>query len=335
MTALISSHDFMSFHALSASPRSPGRSMTPPPRSSSAILSRPCSSSSLVTLIQTSAATTAATSDEEMEDEPDRNPASDTAPGTVHVAKPRPRLVLSPEEKAEFAAHIEESKKKFISDTAHLPKTTNMGMSNADAAAAMSQNQFNYVNSKSHLWDDDDDVDWGTRRPAAVKDKTVFQMALPVLYVSSIANSVLFFQKALGFSPVGKPAAHQAVMRRGPVSALPRTNARDWSAIPPLGQDPGVRIVLRVKPQEWPELSGDGMGPPQLMLAVSSADDLYKEISGKLETLRPKGDEYFPAVWFFKAKVLAKPQNKPWGTRELHVLDPDGNKMVFFHELQR
>ncbi|EPQ32110.1 uncharacterized protein PFL1_00307 [Pseudozyma flocculosa PF-1] len=329
MTALLSSpHDFMSLHALSGRSRSPARSSSPHRRSSSARLSSPSrSNSSLATFVPASAASTANTTDDEMPDA-----------GDQEADKPsRGRLRLTPEQKASFAAHIEESKKKFISDTAHLPKTTNMGLSNAEAAAAMSQNRFNY-SKKDFSWDldDDDGESSGVRRKVAVKDTAVFQMALPVLYVSSIPNSVLFFQKVLGFSTVGKPATHQAVVRRGPAAKLTSgTNARNWSAVPPLGQDPGVRIVLRMRPQEWGELSGDGMGPPQLMVAVSSADDLYKEVSAKMEALRPKGDEYFPEVWFFKAKVLSKPQNKPWGARELHLLDPDGNKIVFFNEIHR
>jgi len=36
---------------------------------------------------------------------------------------------------------------------------------------------------------------------------------------------------------------------------------------------------------------------------------------------------------FGDAKILSKPQNKAWGNRELHVVDGDQNKIIFFREL--
>ncbi len=81
-------------------------------------------------------------------------------------------------------------------------------------------------------------------------------------------------------------------------------------------------------------LKGDGTGPPQLLIVVSNVDELFGEIVAKQQQFKPNGREYFPEVFWGKGKLLGKPQNKPWGTRELHVLDPDGNKIIFYHELQ-
>lgn len=245
----------------------------------------------------------------------------------------RPKLVLSQADKLRFTEHIAESKKKFASDTAYLPKSTNMGLSDADAAALLSVNPFNFHTNTQNWEDDDVDVDRGRARAAAKPGKTVFHNAFPCIFVSNLNNSKSFYQKLIGFSPVGKPATHQAVMRRGPAARPPRASHQPYSAIPAAAEEQGVRIVLRYLPAEWGELKGDGNGPPQLLVVVSNVDELFNEIVAKQQQFRPKGLEYFPEVHFGKAKILAKPQNKPWGTREMHVLDPDANKIVFYHEL--
>ncbi|SNX81324.1 uncharacterized protein MEPE_00029 [Melanopsichium pennsylvanicum] len=248
----------------------------------------------------------------------------------------RPKLVLSPHDKSRFTEHIEESRKKFASDTAYLPKSTNMGLSDVDAAALLSVNPFNYQRGPNALsWEDDDvDVDRAHRASLSTRaGKTVFHNAFPCIFVSNLLNSVSFYQKVMGFSSVGKPQTHQAVLRRGPAARPPRSSSQQYSAIPSAAEEMGVRIILRYLPAEWGELKGDGSGPPQLLVVVSDVDELFKEIVAKQHQLKPTGSEYFPEVFLGKAKVLGKPQNKPWGTRELHVLDPDANKIVFYHEL--
>ena len=207
-------------------------------------------------------------------------------------------------------------------------------MSNADAAAALSLNPFNFSNGTVHNWEEDDvDAESTPNRIPKAGASATFNMAIPCLYVSHMANSVNFYQKVLGFSVVGKAATHQAIMRRGPPIKPKVVKGRLVNGVPPASQDVGVRIMLRYRPEEWGELKGDGTGPPQLLIAVSNADDVFKEVSAKEWALRPTGDEYFPEVAFHKARVISKPQNKPWGTREMHMLDPDGNKIVFFHDL--
>lgn len=247
----------------------------------------------------------------------------------------RPKLVLSSADQLKFTEHIEESKKKFASDTAYLPKSTNMGLSDVDAAALLSVNPYNFSRPNAAGWEDDDvDVDRGRAARAASKPgKTVFMNAFPCIFVSNLTNSIAFYQKLIGFSPVGKPASHQAVMRRGPAARPPRASHQPYSAIPSAADEQGVRIILRYLPAEWGELKGDGSGPPQLLVVVSNVDDLFNEIVAKQQQFKPNGLEYFPEVFLGKAKLLGKPQNKPWGTRELHVLDPDANKIVFYHEL--
>ena len=245
----------------------------------------------------------------------------------------RPKLVLSDTDKARFSQHIEESKKKFLSDTAYLPKSTNMGLSDVDAAALLSVNPFNFARPNAPSWEDDDvDVDRG-RRVASKPGSTVFLNAFPCIYVSNLTNSIAFYQKLIGFSCVGKPASHQAVLRRGPAARPPRTASHQYSAIPSAAEEQGVRVVLRHLPAEWGSLNSDGTGPPQLLVVVSNVDELFNEIVAKQQRFKPNGREYFPEVFLGKAKLLGKPQNKPWGTRELHLLDPDANKLVFYHEL--
>ncbi|KAJ1030640.1 hypothetical protein NDA18_001879 [Ustilago nuda] len=247
----------------------------------------------------------------------------------------RPKLVLSPIDKLRFTEQIEESKKKFAHDTAYLPKSTNMGLSDVDAAALLSVNPFNFAQSNTQNWEDDDvDVDCGrVNRAASKPGKTVFMNAFPCIFVSNLTNSVAFYQKLIGLSPVGKPQSHQAVLRRGPAARPPRSSNVQYSAIPSAAEEQGVRIVLRYLPAEWSELKADGTGPPQLLIVVSNVDELFQEILAKQQQFKPTGREYFPEVFLGKAKVLGKPQNKPWGTRELHILDPDANKIVLYHEL--
>ncbi|CDR88319.1 uncharacterized protein SPSC_04146 [Sporisorium scitamineum] len=246
----------------------------------------------------------------------------------------RPKLVLSPTDKVRFSEHIADSKRKFANDTAYLPKSTNMGLSDADAAALLSVNPFNFARPNALSWEDNDvDVDRGRARAMAKPGKTVFMNAFPCIYVTNLTNSVAFYQKLVGFSPVGKPASHQAVMRRGPAARPPRSTQQQYSAIPSAAEEQGVRIVLRYLPAEWGELKGDGTGPPQLLIVVSNVDELFNEMVAKQQQFKPNGREYFPEVFLGKAKLLGKPQNKPWGTRELHVLDPDANKIIFYHEL--
>lgn len=246
----------------------------------------------------------------------------------------RPKLVLSPTDKLRFSEHIQESKKRFADDTAYLPKSTNMGLSDVDAAALLSVNPYNYARPNALGWEDDDvDVDRGRARAMAKPGKTVFMNAFPCMFVSNLSNSVAFYQKLIGFSLVGKPASHQAVMRRGPAARPPRSAQQQYSAIPSAAEEQGVRIVLRYLPAEWGELKADGNGPPQLLIVVSNVDELFQEIVAKQQQFKPNGREYFPEVFWGKAKLLGKPQNKPWGTRELHVLDPDANKIIFYHEL--
>ncbi|CBQ67399.1 conserved hypothetical protein [Sporisorium reilianum SRZ2] len=246
----------------------------------------------------------------------------------------RPKLVLSPTDQERFSEHIADSKKKFANDTAYLPKSTNMGLSDVDAAALLSVNPFNYARTDALSWEDDDvDVDRGRARAALKPGKTQFLNAFPCIYVTNLANSVAFYQKLIGFSRVGKPASHQAVLRRGPAARPPRSAHQQYSAVPAAAEEQGVRIVLRYLPAEWGELKGDGTGPPQLLVVVSNVDELFAEIVAKQQQFKPSGREYFPEVFWGKGELLGKPQNKPWGTRELHVLDPDANKIIFYQEL--
>ncbi len=96
------------------------------------------------------------------------------------------------------------------------------GSQRCRCSALLSVNPFNYARADALSWEDDDvDVDRGRARIASKPGKTVFHNAFPCIFVSNLTNSVAFYQKLIGFSPVGKPASHQAVMRRGPAARPP------------------------------------------------------------------------------------------------------------------
>jgi hypothetical protein len=73
--------------------------------------------------------------------------------------------------------------------------------------------------------------------------------------------------------------------------------------------------------------------PTTTYILVNEVDEVFKEMTEKWNRFQPNENEYFPTHLFGEAKILAKPQNKAWGTRELHVMDGDDNKIVFFKQL--
>lgn len=93
-----------------------------------------------------------------------------------------------------------------------------------------------------------------------------------------------------------------------------------------------VQVYLRISP-----IGPDGVRvkPPAvtLWMLVNDVDEVFKEMSAKWTRFQPKDNEYFPIHLFGDARILAKPQNKAWGNRELHVVDGDDNKIIFFKQL--
>ncbi|PWN49627.1 hypothetical protein IE53DRAFT_317301 [Violaceomyces palustris] len=261
--------------------------------------------------------------------------------------RPKMKLSLSSEQRADFSAAVQASQQQFTSDTSHLPKSTNMGMSASAAAAAMSTNPFNHSALSPHSWEEDETEEETKRVRESLKakqqqqQKATFLKAVPAVFVSSIESALPFYKEMLSFTTIGKPDSYQAKLRRAPATtsspASPVGYKRPMNgltqACPPVAIDEGVRIVLRVRPKEWGEFNAEGNGPPQLWIVVGDVDELFRELVARDEQLRPKGDNYFPEFNFGKARIMGKPQNKAWGTRELIVLDSDGNKIVFYHEL--
>lgn len=122
----------------------------------------------------------------------------------------------------------------------------------------------------------------------------------------------------LGKADSSHASLYRAPPQQGPIKKSPHD--------PP---PESVQMYLRIAPM-GPE--GIRVKPPPgtLWMLVNDVDEVFKEIMTKWRSFQPKDDEYFPTHLFGDAKILAKPQNKAWGTRELHIVDGDENKIIFF-----
>jgi catechol 2,3-dioxygenase-like lactoylglutathione lyase family enzyme len=66
---------------------------------------------------------------------------------------------------------------------------------------------------------------------------------------------------------------------------------------------------------QWHEAADFASGDrPTYRFVVSDVDALYEEFAGAIKVEGPWG----------------KPGDTPWGTREFHVRDPDGNALQFY-----
>lgn len=118
----------------------------------------------------------------------------------------------------------------------------------------------------------------------------------PVLMSSDLVASIQFFQR-LGFRELFRD--HPTQTRYAGVS-------RD-----------GVEIHLQWHaPEQWRH-DGD---LPVYRFVVSDVDQLYSELLGSGALPAASGHQ---SPW-------AAPGNTPWGTREFHVRDPDGNGLQFY-----
>lgn len=116
-----------------------------------------------------------------------------------------------------------------------------------------------------------------------------FVQITPVLHVDDVAGAVTFFTDILGFDT--------------------QIHARDYAYVD--REAVGVRILQR---------SGENGAPPgsrrfAYYVDVRDVDGLYAELKPRLDTL-PAGDVHGPV-------------NQGYGQRELLVLAPDGNLLVF------
>jgi catechol 2,3-dioxygenase-like lactoylglutathione lyase family enzyme len=115
----------------------------------------------------------------------------------------------------------------------------------------------------------------------------------PFMHVPDLQKAVAFFRDILGFK-VWLSFSDYAYLQR---------------------ECAGIRILQN---------RGDDGAPPgnrrfAYYIDVDDVDALYSELKPKLDTL-PKGDIHGPA-------------DKPYGQRELALVAPDGNLLVFGHSI--
>jgi len=123
----------------------------------------------------------------------------------------------------------------------------------------------------------------------------------PVLMSSNLAVSEAFYS-LLGFKLVfqDKPSepAYMGISRDGVALHLQRHDPAQWAC---------------------------NHDRPTYRLVVQDVDALFREFQeAGVFTFRHQP----PSPW-------ASPGNTPWGTREFHVLDPDGNGLQFYRPLAR
>lgn len=119
----------------------------------------------------------------------------------------------------------------------------------------------------------------------------------PVLMSSDVPRSVRFYER-LGFRKMFED-----------VPEAPR-----YAGI----ERDGVHLHLQWQDQsQW----AHSIDRPTYRFLVPELDELYAEF-GEIGAL----DETSPSPW-------ALPGDTPWGTREFHVLDPDGNGLQFYRSI--
>lgn len=152
-----------------------------------------------------------------------------------------------------------------------------------------------------------------SRAPSARQTAPVAALqVMPCLRVASIAMSVSFYTLVLGFVRYGGKGREQASLFRGPP---------DRPASLSLAT-PGVHVQLRVPTADAP------IHPQMLWLLVSDVDAFFDGAAHQLEAAVSPSHGYFPAHTFGEARIVARPQTMPWGTREFRIVDPDGHTWV-------
>ena len=127
-----------------------------------------------------------------------------------------------------------------------------------------------------------------------------FTMAIPALPVNDMTRSVTFYRDTLGFTVVHHDDGF-AVLRRDAVEA------HLWEA---------ADESWRTRGSNTPVVSGAESfiaGTASCRIAVTGVEDLHRELD--------------PAGIFHPNAPLT---DRPWGTREFGILDPDGNLITFF-----
>jgi catechol 2,3-dioxygenase-like lactoylglutathione lyase family enzyme len=116
-----------------------------------------------------------------------------------------------------------------------------------------------------------------------------FIQVTPFMMVEDIERALAFFTGILGFETMIRDSNYAYVHRE--------------------------TVGFRILEQTGPEGASPGNRRFAYYIDVRDVDQLYAELKAKLDTL-PKGDVHGPA-------------DKSYGQRELLVLAPDGNLLVF------
>lgn len=126
-----------------------------------------------------------------------------------------------------------------------------------------------------------------------------FSAVHPVLASKDVSASIEFFRR-LGFEPIfqdSSPDPRYAVVTRD-----------------------GVELHLQwADPQQWVA----GLDRPVYRFLLENVDIFFRELKG---TGCVSSNAAGESPW-------AVPANTPWGTREFHLRDPDGNGLQFYQRL--
>ncbi|KAL4401698.1 hypothetical protein ACI68E_001343 [Malassezia pachydermatis] len=143
-------------------------------------------------------------------------------------------------------------------------------------------------------------------------------------------DAVSFYTDVLGFVRYGPKDKTQMRLFRGAPGATPSA-----SGLPQQGSKaplPGVHLLLRLPASCTPAMRADvvrhSVQPQSLWLMVSDVDAFFTEAALKLQKAMAAQQGYFPEHNYHEARILDRPQNTPWGTREFRLVDPDGNTLI-------
>jgi catechol 2,3-dioxygenase-like lactoylglutathione lyase family enzyme len=203
-------------------------------------------------------------------------------------------------------------------------------------APTANQMSINTHNSEAHSWEESETFDRpevkAKRSPDIQPSRAVFLRAIPCMYVADVKNATSFYKDILGFSILGKPDSSHASLVRSPSHMANSTTLGRYRGTLKKAPADSVQVYLRIVPMGE---NGERIKPPPttLWIMVNDVDAVHTELQDQWSKFAPRTDEYFPMHSFGDAKILSKPQNKAWGNRELHVVDGDQNKIIFFREL--
>lgn len=224
------------------------------------------------------------------------------------------------------------------SEQASNPWPIPQPISDKERTHAPSENQtsINSYNSQAHSWEESEIFDRTETKvkksPEIQPSRAVFLRAIPCMYVGDVKNATSFYKDILGFSILGRPDSSHASLVRSPSHMANNTTlGRSRGTLKKAPAD-SVQVYLRILPMGE---DGERIKPPPttLWIMVNDVDAVFTELQDQWSKFAPRTDEYFPMHSFGDAKILSKPQNKAWGNRELHVVDGDQNKIIFFREL--